>query len=94
MVLRFASRVRRFFSQMSNSSSELYSNLSTNTSKSREESEEETDYAVVTSNCVAYAQEPLAEPGEEIINDELDEDGLSPLTLEMRSESRIPLNEW
>ena len=79
---------------MSNSSSELSSNLSTDTSKSREESEEETDYAVATSSCVAYAQEPLAEPGENIINDELDEDGLSPVTLEMRSESRILLNEW
>ena len=63
--------------------------------KSREESEEieEIDYAVATSSCIAYPQESLAEPGEDIINDELDEDGLSPLTLEMRSESRIPLNE-
>ena len=48
---------------------------------------------MATSSCIAYPQESLAEPGEDIINDELDEDGLSPLTLEMRSESRIPLNE-
>ena len=55
-------------------------------------------YHVVRSQVVnAYDDEPLAPPRE---NDdveeeeEVDEDGLSPLTLEMRSDGRIPVNDW
>ena len=51
-------------------------------------------YAVVSSHTVAYADIPLAVPGEEAITDETDKDGLSPHTLEMRSDQNIPLNEW
>ncbi|XP_063042850.1 uncharacterized protein LOC134437285 [Engraulis encrasicolus] len=43
----------------------------------------------------AYQDEPLALPGEnELHQQEVDEDGISAVTLDARLEGKIPLNEW
>ena len=61
--------------------------------------EEEDDYAqVIFSQIEPYQDEPLAEDdsvgeGNEV-NEEADEDGLTPTVLEARYEKEIPFNSW
>ena len=69
---------------------------STTSSPASERSDTDSDYGVVRAQVNAYDGEPLARPRDVEVeqSEKIDEDGLSPLTLEMRSDGRIPLNNW
>ena len=49
---------------------------------------------VVNSNINPYENEPLAVPGQEVLNVEQDVDGISPDTLESRFDGNISVNQW
>ena len=48
----------------------------------------------VASHCFAYDDEPLEEPGQNTVDIPNDADKIPPATLEQRSDSTIPLNQW
>ena len=60
------------------------------------------DYDVIYSEITPYQDQPLAQvhagdenTGEEIeVEEELDEDDLTPTVLEARYEKRVPVNSW
>jgi hypothetical protein len=53
----------------------------------------ESEYHVASQN-LAYDDEPLAEPGQDVDIIPYDADGLPPSVLEERSDGRMPLNQW
>lgn len=63
-----------------------------------EEEEEDDDVQVIFSQIEPYQDEPLAEDdstGEgNGVNEEADEDGLTPTVLEARYEREVPVNSW
>ena len=71
----------------------------TSSEPEEEEMEEEEDSVqVIFSQIEPYQDEPLAEDdstaeGNEV-NEEADEDGLTPIVLEARYEREIPVNSW
>lgn len=63
-----------------------------------EEEEEDDDVQVIFSQIEPYQDEPLAEDdstgeGNEV-DEEADEDGLTPTVLEARYEREVPVNSW
>lgn len=58
------------------------------------DSESEEDFIIADSFANAYQDEPLAPPGEEESDEDADEDGLLPATLEARYDGTTSLNEW
>lgn len=71
---------------------------STPSSPASERTDTDSDYGVVRAQVNAYDGEPLARPRDVELEveqgEEIDEDGLFPSTLEMRSDGRISLNDW
>ena len=63
------------------------------TTGSEGDSDESDQGYVATANCFAYANEPLARPGQ-VVESNPDADGILPLTLEQRSDGIIPVNQW
>lgn len=64
------------------------------TTKSTTGSEGDSDQGyVATANCFAYANEPLARPGQ-VVESNPDADDILPFTLEQRSDGIIPVNQW
>ena len=71
----------------------------TSSEPEEEEMEEEEDSVqVIFSQIEPYQDEPLAEDGSTAegneVNEEADEDGLTPIVLEARYEREIPVNSW
>ena len=54
----------------------------------------EEDMLIVNSNIIPYENEPLAVPGQEVLNVEQDVDGIFPDTLESRFDGNISVNQW
>ena len=84
---------------MSESESEISDFSQTLSEPDEEEMEEEDDdVQVILSQIEPYQDEPLAEDdstseGNEV-EEEADEDGLTPTVLEARYERQIPVNSW
>ena len=79
-----------------------FSDMSGNPEDEDVEEGNDEDYHVIYSEIMPYQDEPLAQvdagdenTGEEIeVDEELDEDGLTPTVLEARYEKRVPVNSW
>ena len=79
-----------------------FSDMSGNPEDEDVEEGNDEDYDVIYSEITPYPDEPLAQvdagdenTGMEIeVDEELDEDGLTPTVLEARYEKRVPVNSW
>ena len=64
------------------------------TTKSTTGSEGDSDQGyVATANCFAYANEPLARPGQ-VVESKPDADVIRAFTLDQQSDGIIPVNQW
>ena len=79
-----------------------FSDMSGNPEDEDVEEGNDEDYDVIYSEITPYQDEPLAQvdagdenTGEEIeVDQELNEDGLTPTVLKARYEKRVPVNSW